>query len=281
MGQDRLTQSGAGDDRTLSVKMKIHALMNLLVRYCFCAILIVLTISLGGCHSAPFVDLEPSGPITRSIDDLFWVTVAFMSIVMIPVFTMTAWFIWKYRSSNTKAEYAPNWDSSLRLEWIVWLFPAIIIVILACMSWIYTHRLDPYKPLDSALPPLEIQVVALDWKWLFIYPEQNIAAVNELAMPVNRPVRFKITSNTVMNSFFIPRLGGQIYAMAGMETQLHLIADIPGRYFGENIQYSGNGFSYQNFQANATTPQGFDDWVAKARQSGRMHLHSAMRAPWK
>ena len=135
------------------------------------------------------------------------------------------------------------------------------------MTWIYTHQLDPYKPQVSTAPPLVIQVIALDWKWLFIYPEQNIAVVNELTIPVNRPVIFKITSNTVMNSFFIPRLGGQIYAMAGMETQLHLIADKPGRYFGENIQYSGRGFPYQNFETIATTQQDFDTWVKKAGQS--------------
>jgi cytochrome o ubiquinol oxidase subunit 2 len=137
------------------------------------------------------------------------------------------------------------------------------------MTWIYTHRLDPYKPQESSAPPLVIQVIALDWKWLFVYPEQNIAVVNELTLPVNRPIAFKITSNTVMNSFFIPRLGGQIYAMAGMETQLHLLADKPGRYFGENIQYSGLGFPYQNFETNATTPQDFDTWVKKTRQSSK------------
>jgi cytochrome o ubiquinol oxidase subunit 2 len=140
-------------------------------------------------------------------------------------------------------------------------------VILATLTWIYTHRLDPYKPLKSSVKPLEVQVIALDWKWLFIYPERNVAAVNELAFPVNRPVDFRITSNTVMNSFFIPRLGGQIYAMAGMETQLHLMANKPGSYFGENIQYSGRGFPYQHFVARATPLQGFGAWVKKTRES--------------
>jgi len=241
--------------------------MSLLGGCCRIALPFVLIIGLDSCSLNNLSDLEPSGPIARSIDDLFWITVALMAIIIIPVFSMTACFIWKYRASNNKVSYAPDWGSPIWIEWLVWLFPALIVLILTIMTWIYTHQLDPYKPQESTAPPLVIQVIALDWKWLFIYPEQNIAVVNELTLPVNRPVIFKITSNTVMNSFFIPRLGGQIYAMAGMETQLHLIADKPGRYFGENIQYSGLGFPYQNFETIATTPQDFDTWVKKARQS--------------
>lgn len=249
--------------------MKPYTLMNLLARCCRCLLPLFLAASLGGCHFDNAADLEPAGPVARSMDGLFWVTVAFMSIILIPVFGMTAWFIWRYRASSTKAPYTPDWDHSAWIERLIWLFPALIIVILASMSWIYTHRLAPYRPLASASPPLEIQAVALDWKWLFIYPEQNIAAVNELAIPVNRPVTFRITSNTVMNAFFIPRLGGQIYAMAGMETQLHLLADKPGHYFGENIQYSGRGFPSQNFVAKVTSRQDFEAWVANAKQSSR------------
>jgi cytochrome o ubiquinol oxidase subunit 2 len=241
--------------------------MNLLGRCCRIAFPFVLIIGIDSCSLNNLSDHEPSGPIARSIDDLFWITVALMAIIIIPVFSMTACFIWKYRASNNKASCAPDWDSPIWIEWLVWLFPALIVLILTTMTWIYTHRLDPYKSEVSTAPPLAIQVIALDWKWLFIYPEQNIAVVNELTIPVNRPVIFKITSNTVMNSFFIPRLGGQIYAMAGMETQLHLVADKPGRYFGENIQYSGRGFPYQNFETIATTQQDFDTWVKKAGQS--------------
>ena len=247
--------------------MKTEKSMHLLYKCCWIAFSVVLILVLDSCGINNPRDLEPSGPITRSIDELFWITVALMSIIIIPVFSMTASFIWKYRASNSKASYAPDLDSPAWLEWVIWLFPALIVLILTIMTWIYTHRLDPYKPLESANPPLVIQVIALDWKWLFIYPEQNIAVVNELTLPVNRPIAFKITSNTVMNSFFIPRLGGQIYAMAGMETQLNLIADKPGRYFGENIQYSGQGFPYQNFKTIATTQQDFDIWLMKARQS--------------
>lgn len=190
-----------------------------------------------------------------------------MSLVMIPVFGMTAWFTWKYRASNTKAAYSPDWDGSTVLEWLVWLFPGLIIAILAGMTWVYSHKLDSSRPLDPAIPALEIQVIALDWKWLFVYPQQNIAVVNQLTIPVGQPVAFKITSNTVMNAFFIPRLGGQINAMAGMETHLHLIADEPGRYFGENIQYSGRGFPFQHFVVHAASLQDFDAWIAKAKQA--------------
>ncbi|MGR9114281.1 MAG: ubiquinol oxidase subunit II [Gammaproteobacteria bacterium] len=230
-------------------------------------VLVVLAITASGCNTSMPIDLEPSGPIMRTIDELFWTTVALMSLVLIPVFGMSAWFTWKYRASNSQASYAPDWDRSTLLEWLVWLIPGLIITILAGMTWIYSHRLDPFRPLESNIPPLEIQVVALDWKWLFIYPEQNIAAINELSFPVNRPINFKITSDTVMNSFFIPRLGGQIFAMAGMQTQLHLIADEPGRYFGENTQFSGRGFPYHNFVAIATSQRKFNDWIEKAKQS--------------
>ena len=221
----------------------------------------------GAAHAIELVDLEPSGPIARDIDELFWTTVALMSLVLIPVFAMTFWFTWKFRASNAKAPYAPDWDRSTSLEWLVWLAPGLIITILAGMTWIYSHRLSPYRPMEGTMPPLEIQVVALDWKWLFIYPEQNVASVNELYVPINRPLSFKITSATVMNSFFIPRLGGQIYAMAGMETELHLIADQSGRYFGENTQFSGRGFPHQNFVAIASSESDFNAWLARARES--------------
>ena len=249
--------------------MNTYKSADLLIRYARIVFLFLIFMSLCSCNLNNLRDLNASGPITRAIDDLFWITVALMSLVIVPVIGMTGWFIWKFRASNSKAVYAPNWDASYELKWMVWLFPVLIILILGIMSWIYTHRLDPYKPQAFAVPPLEVQVIALNWKWLFIYPEQNIAVVNELAIPVNRPVALKITSNTVMNAFFIPRLGGQIYAMAGMETQLHLIADKPGHYFGENIQYSGEGFPYQNFETLVTTQQDFDTWIKKAGQSPR------------
>ncbi len=221
----------------------------------------------GSSHALELIELEPSGPIAREIDRLFWTTVVLMSLVLIPVFVMTAWFAWKYRATNSQADYAPEWERSFALECLVWLVPGLIISVLACMTWLYSHRLDPYKPLSADEPPLEIQVVALDWKWLFIYPQQNIASVNELLFPVDRPIDFRLTSATVMNSFFIPRLGGQIYAMAGMETRLHLIADMPGRYLGENTQFSGRGFPRQKFVAVASNAAEFAAWVERVKRS--------------
>lgn len=240
---------------------------NMLPAYSRLAFVIACLVIAGSGHCLELIELEPSGSIARDINELFWTTIALMSLVLVPVFTMTAWFCWQYRASNDQALYTPNWNRSYWLEWLVWLIPGLIITVLAGMTWIFSHRLDPYKPLPSNKPPLEIQVVALDWKWLFIYPQQNIAAVNELYFPVGRPLHFKITSATVMNSFFIPRLGGQIYAMAGMQTQLHLIADEPGHYFGENTQFSGRGFPYQNFLAMATGKQDFNAWVEQAKRS--------------
>lgn len=248
--------------------MKINT-FNSLSGYGRWALVLVPALLLGGCDLDSFQVLSPSGPVSRTIDELFWITMALMTLVLIPVFGMTAWFIWKFRASNQQAHYAPHWDAAPWIEWLVWLFPSLIILILGTLTWIYTHRLDPYKPLavDATTAPLEVQVVALDWKWLFIYPDQHIASLNQLVIPVNRPVSFKITSNTVMNSFFIPKLGGQIFAMAGMATQLHLLADKPGHYTGENTQYSGRGFPYQSFEVIAATANEFSTWVKSAQIS--------------
>ncbi len=242
--------------------MKRNALNSLLQGICFC----LLYLSLAGCNVNHIADLNPSGPISRAIDELFWITVALMSLVIVPVFGMTAWFGWKYRASNNDAPYTPDWGYSEQLEWLVWLVPGLIITILASMTWIFTHRLDPSKPVTTGVP-LQVQAIAMDWKWLFVYPEQNVATVNKLIIPTKQPIAFKLTSNSVMNSFFIPRLGGQINAMPGMETHLHLIADRPGRYFGENIQFNGQGFPYQNFQVEAVSAEDFETRIAQIKQS--------------
>ena len=164
------------------------------------------------------------------------------------------------------AAYEPNWMSQT-VDAITWIVPALIVLALGIHLWINTHAYDPYKPLAADVPPLEVQVVAQDWKWLFIYPEQGIASVNELAFPAGVPLRLTITSDTVMNSFFIPALGGQIYAMAGMQTQLNLLADAPGRFRGRNTQYSGDGFADQHFAAVALSPEDFASWIETVRQS--------------
>ncbi|AUH52516.1 ubiquinol oxidase subunit II [Chromobacterium sp. ATCC 53434] len=222
---------------------------------------------LSGCQGGI---LDPKGPVAADQKSLIITATALMLLVVIPVIVMTLFFAWKYRASNTDAAYEPKWSHSTKIEIVVWLIPCIIIAFLATLTWKSTHKLDPYRPLDSAVKPIQVQVVALNWKWLFIYPEQQIASVNELVFPSNVPVSFKITSDAAMNAFFIPQLGGQIYAMAGMQTQLHLMAEEPGTYKGFSSNYSGAGFSGMKFNAIATkTPAEFDAWVAKVKASGK------------
>ncbi|AVG18522.1 ubiquinol oxidase subunit II [Chromobacterium vaccinii] len=222
---------------------------------------------LSGCQGGI---LDPKGQIAAEQKSLILTATALMLLVVIPVIVMTLVFAWKYRASNKEAAYEPKWSHSTKIEIVVWLIPCIIIAFLATLTWKSTHKLDPYRPLESDKKAIQVQVVALNWKWLFIYPEQQIASVNELVFPADTPVSFKITSDAAMNSFFIPQLGGQIYAMAGMQTQLHLIANEPGTYKGFSANYSGAGFSGMKFNAVATkTPAEFEAWVAKAKASGK------------
>lgn len=215
-------------------------------------------------HSAV---LDPKGPIARAERDLLFDAFYVMMVVIVPIIVLTLVFAWRYRASNTKATYTPKWAESLRLDAFVWLVPAVIVVAVAVLVWRSTHKLDPYREIASATPPLDVQVVAQDWKWLFIYPEQGIAVVNQLAFPSGRPVSLRITSDTVMNSFYVPQLAGQIYAMAGMQTRLQMLADQPGKFVGRNSMYSGGGFSDQHFEVVAMTQPEFDAWVAKAKQA--------------
>jgi cytochrome o ubiquinol oxidase subunit 2 len=223
----------------------------------------------GDCGNSHWAILDPKGPIASDEKQLILNAFGLMLIVVIPVIVMTFVFMWKYRASNQKAEYQPKWDNSHLIEVIVWLVPAVIVLFLASMVWRSTHDLTPEKPLASAVKPITVEVVAMDWKWLFIYPEQGIATVNQLLMPVGTPVNFRITSDSVMNSFFIPRLGGQIYAMAGMQTELHLLADTPGVYRGLSTQFSGEGFSGMNFEARASNSDEFKQWVAAVKSTRR------------
>jgi len=226
-----------------------------------------LALAVSGCGLAEAPMLAPKGPITLMERDLLFTAFGLMLIVVIPVFLMAFVFVWFYRPVSKHDVYKPDWGYSVWMDALVWLVPAAIVIAIGTLVWEYTHRLDPYKSIDSDKPPLEVQVVAQDWKWLFLYPEQGIATVNELAFPSEQPLSLKITSDTVMNSFLIPALGGQIYAMAGMETRLHLLADEPGRFAGRNMQYSGDGFANQYFEAIAMSDQDFEAWVAKVRQS--------------
>lgn len=220
-----------------------------------------------GCGVLTSPDLDPSGPITLAERQLLFDATLIMLIVIVPVFIMAALFTWYYRGTNRNARYTPNLAYYWPVEILVWGVPAAIIVWLGFHLWGNTHRLDPYKPIDTGVEPLQVEAVAQDWKWLFIYPEQEMAVVNELVFPVNKPLSIRITSDTVMNSLVIPALGGQIYAMAGMQTRLHLLADKPGKFWGRNVQYSGTGFANQQFRAIAATKEDFDAWVEKVKGS--------------
>jgi cytochrome o ubiquinol oxidase subunit 2 len=227
--------------------------------------LIAATVMLSGCN---MVLMNPKGAIGVEQRTLIITAIALMLIVVVPVIFMAFAFAWKYRASNKDAKYSPNWAHSNKIEAVVWTIPIIIIAILGTITWKTTHELDPFKPIVTDKKPMTIEVVSLDWKWLFIYPEQGIATVNELAFPKDVPVEFKITSNSVMNSFFIPQLGGQIYAMAGMQTKLHLIGNEAGKYDGISSSFSGRGFSGMKFTAIVTPTEGdFDQWVAKVKES--------------
>ena len=211
--------------------------------------------------------LSPKGDIGAQEKTLILTALGLMLLIVVPVIVMILYFAWKYRASNTKAVYMPRWAHSTRIEVVVWTIPCIIVAILAVMTYKSSHALDPYKPIESSVKPVNIDVVSLDWKWLFIYPDYDIATVNQIAFPVDAPIQFRITSSAMMNSFFIPQLGSQIYSMAGMETKLHLIAREAGTYAGISANYSGAGFSGMRFNAIATTQQGFEDWINKAKAS--------------
>ena len=220
---------------------------------------------LEGCSN--MLLLDPKGPIGDA--ERFVIIAAFvlMLIVVVPVLVLSHWFPWKYRASNTKATYMPQWDYSTAIDLAMWLVPIAIVTALGILSWKATHKLDPYKPIDAAVKPIRIEVVSLDWKWLFIYPDHNIAIVNQLVFPVGVPLSFRVTSDTVLTSFFIPQLGSQIYAMAGRQTRLHLLAVEPGRYTGHNQQFSGRGYADMHFKAMAVSPEQFEAWVQKTGQS--------------
>ena len=220
---------------------------------------------LGGCGD--FLLFDPKGPIAAEQMDLIILSFLVMMIVVVPVFIMTIWFAIRYRANNKKARYDADWEHSSMIELVVWSVPLIIIIVLGIITYNTSHSLDPRQALKSDKETLRVQVVALDWKWLFIYPEQEIATVNELAVPVGVPVEFLITSDTVMNSFFVPQLGSMIYAMAGMENQLYLLADEEGTYRGLSAHYSGFGFSGMKFKAHAMNDGDFESWVANVKAS--------------
>jgi cytochrome o ubiquinol oxidase subunit 2 len=212
--------------------------------------------------------LDPAGPVGADGSKILIDATVIMLAIVIPTILLAFWVAWRYRASNTKAEYLPYWSYSGRIEAVVWSIPILTIMFLGGVIWIGSYRLDPFRPLQSDVPPLEVQVVSLDWKWLFIYPEQGVATVNELVVPAGRPIHFSITSASVFNVFFVPRLGSMIYAMPGMVSQLNLQADRPEDLFGISAHFSGDGFSDMQFEVKSVAPAQFASWVQGARNAG-------------
>ena len=222
--------------------------------------------SVASCQPAGVLD--PQGPIASAQLLLLINSTAIMLVVVVPVILATLGFAWWYRSSNARASRASDEGYEGRIEFVTWSIPALIVILLGGVIWISSHQLDPRAPIPANAKPLRVEVVALDWKWLFIYPDQGIAAVNQLVIPVGTPVSFRLTSATVMNSFFVPQLGSQIYTMGGMTTHLNLIADNPGEYPGFSANFSGDGFAEMRFIAKAVPAGDFDAWVTQVRGSG-------------
>jgi len=212
--------------------------------------------------------LDPQGPIGVAERTILFNATAIMLAVVVPVILLTLVFAWWFRSGNRKAEYFPDWSYSGRIELVTWSIPALVIMFLGGIAWIGAHDLDPATPIRSTAAPIDIEVVSLDWKWLFIYPEQAVAGVNRLVVPAGTPIRFRLTSATVMNSFFVPQLGSQIYTMPRMTTRLNLQADRPGIYHGLSAQFSGDGFSDMRFDVVALPPGAFNEWLTATRARG-------------
>ncbi|WP_241560572.1 ubiquinol oxidase subunit II [Paenirhodobacter populi] len=240
-------------------------------------LMLPVAVLLAGCQ---YDVLVPTGWVGAQQRDLLLISVLLMLIVIIPVMVMVVYFPWKYRATRKdNSDYEPDFSHSTKIEVFVWGVPILIILALGTYTYIYTHRLDPYRPLDHVSfneEPLQIEAVSLDWKWLFIYPQYGVATVNEIKMPVGRQVEFRLTSSTVMNTFVVPKLGGMIYSMTGMQTKLHLVADEPGVFAGRSAHYSGPGFSGMSFNATALGTPGdeagndalFNDWIEEVRAQG-------------
>jgi cytochrome o ubiquinol oxidase subunit II len=231
------------------------------------AIILISTLApmLGGCAMGV---LDPQGAIGAAEKTILFNSLGIMLAIVIPTIVATLGVAWWFRASNRRARYLPDWEYSGRIEMVVWAVPAMVVLLLGGIGWIGSHDLDPSKPIASAIKPINVEVVSLDWKWLFIYPDLGIASVNRLVVPAGTPISFRVTSATVMNSFFVPQLGSQIYAMAGMATRLNLEADRPGIYPGLSAQFSGDGFSDMRFAVDAMPRARFAGWVAATQAKG-------------
>jgi len=221
---------------------------------------------LGGCQAAL---LDPRGPVGRAERQILINSMAIMLAIVVPTIVATLAFAWWFRPSNKRARYRPTWAFSGRIELVVWSIPIMVILLLGGVTWLGSHQLDPARPLASDQKAIDIQVVALDWKWLFIYPEHGVASVNELVVPAGVPLHFTLTSASVFNTFFVPQLGSMIYAMNGMATELHLHADEPGTYRGMSAHFSGDGFSDMHFPVRAVPAGQFEAWVTETRAAKR------------
>lgn len=240
---------------------------NRLRRLTTVASLIIMTFLMAGC-SDKIIVLNPKGEIGKQQLDLIFISTILCAVIIVPVLILTFVIVWRYRQRpERKAQYAPEWEHNTKLEVIWWGVPILIIAILAVITVKYTYELEPSKPIEHEAAPIVIQVTSLDWKWLFQYPEQGIATVNYLQFPEDVPVRFELTSDAPMNSFWIPQLGGQIYTMSGMAMKLHLIADEPGEYLGMGANFSGREFGKMHFVAKASSQEEFDQWVDDIRAS--------------
>jgi cytochrome o ubiquinol oxidase subunit 2 len=225
----------------------------------------LLSVPLGGCSEGV---LYPKGPIAASERLIMFNSLGIMLAIVIPTILGTLAVAFWFRASNSRAAYLPDFEYSGRLELLVWSIPAMTVLLVGGVAWVGAHDLDPRKPINSSATPIAVQVVSLDWKWLFIYPEEGIASVNKLVVPVGRPVSFELTSSSVMNSFLVPQLGSQIYTMSGMVTRLHLQADHAGTYPGLSAMFSGDGFSDMRFTVDAVTDNGFAQWASQAGEAG-------------
>ncbi|HVS78895.1 MAG TPA: ubiquinol oxidase subunit II [Candidatus Saccharimonadales bacterium] len=243
--------------------------MNKKYKYGTLAVVVIafLSIAVWYLHRHYIAVLQPRGTIGHQERNLIIVGLLLAALVVIPVYAMTIGIAWKYRAGNIKARYSPDWDHNRVIEFTWWAIPGVIILIFSIITWNSAHALDPFKPLDSKKKPLNIQVVSLDWKWLFIYPDKDVASVNLLEVPVNVPLNFELTSDSVMNSFWVPALGGQIYTMPGMSTQVHLMATQAGSYAGSSANISGQGFAGMAFTAKAVNPSQFNEWLGQRQRS--------------
>src|SRR6266478_427244 len=227
------------------------------MRYGLLAVVLIGAATLGGCTEGV---LDPKGPVAAAERLILFNSLGIMLAIVIPTILATLGTAFWFRASNRRARYMPDFAYSGRLEMLVWSIPIMTVLLVGGVAWVGSHDLDPPKPIASAVKPVRIQVVSLDWKWLFIYPEQGIAAVNQLTIPVDTPVNFELTSSGVMNSFFVPQLGSQIYTMAGMVTRVYLQADYPGTYRGLSAQFSGDGFADMRFNVDAVPAEDFAQW---------------------